>query len=93
MYSLKYGTIPVVRATGGLEDTVIDYAGNKENGSGFKFNNAEAQDLLSALKKAISVYKNRTEWEGLITRIMGLDFSWKRSAKEYLRLYNTMSQK
>lgn len=93
MYSLKYGTIPVVRATGGLEDTIIDYAGNKENGNGFKFNNAEAQDLLIALKKAVSVYKNKEEWKKLIVKVMDLDFSWKRSAKEYLRLYNTISQK
>ena len=57
MYSLKYGTIPVVRAVGGLDDTIIDYTQDHKNGNGFKFNEATAEDFMEALKKAVSLFK------------------------------------
>jgi starch synthase len=87
MIALRYGTIPVVRATGGLLDTVRDYTDHKENGNGFVFHEFSKVDFLDALKRAISVYKNREEWTGLVTRAMKEDFSWRRSSEEYLRLY------
>lgn len=90
MYSLKYGTIPVVRAVGGLDDTIIDYTGNRSAGNGFKFDQASAEDMIGALKRALSVYRNKPEWKKLVARGMGLDFSWKHSAGEYLKVYNKM---
>ncbi len=90
MYSLKYGTIPVVRATGGLDDTIIDYTQNPKDGNGFKFKGANPKDFLSALKRAVSVYKNRGDWQKLMIRAMGFDFSWKNSAQEYIELYERM---
>lgn len=93
MYSLKYGTIPIVRATGGLDDTITDYTLDKTNGNGFKFREANLNDFLDALKRALAVYKNKAEWETLTVKAMGLDFSWNQSAKEYLRIYSELMKK
>ncbi len=87
LYSLKYGTIPVVRAIGGLDDTIVDYSQSPKSGNGFKFNQASKDDLINALGRALSVYKNKKEWEELMVRAMGFDFSWEQSAKEYLKVY------
>ena len=87
MYSLKYGTIPVVRAVGGLDDVVIDYSQDVKTGNGFKFKNADPQSLITALNRAISVYNNRKEWLALMARAVKFDFSWERSAEEYINLY------
>lgn len=91
MYSLKYGTIPVVRAVGGLDDTIIDYNRNPKDGNGFKFNEANTTDFMDALKRALVVYKNKKEWEKLLVKAMSFDFSWKHSAQEYLKIYNGIS--
>lgn len=88
MYSLKYGTIPVVRAVGGLDDSIVDYTQDRKGGNGFKFSQATPSDFIDALKRAISVYRNKSEWRRLVLRAMGYDFSWKKSAQEYLRIYN-----
>jgi len=90
MYSLKYGTIPVVRATGGLDDTIVDYTCDKSKGNGFKFEKASPDELLEAIRRALSVFKNKEEWEKLVKRGMGLDFSWNHSAREYIRLYKSI---
>ncbi len=90
MYSLKYGTIPVVRATGGLDDTIVDYTQNPKDGNGFKFKEANPESFLQALKRAVSVYKKRGDWQKLMLRAMGFDFSWKNSAQEYIKLYERM---
>ena len=91
MYSLKYGTIPVVRATGGLDDTIIDYSSNPEGANGFKFENADSYDFMESLKKALKIFKNEKKWRELQLRGMNADFSWKRSAREYMSLYRKMS--
>jgi len=93
MYSLKYGTIPVVRATGGLDDTIIDYTHDKKNGNGFKFNQASKEDFIDALTRAVSVYENKREWKKLVERGMDEDFSWNYSAKEYIKVYRNMREK
>ncbi len=85
IYSLKYGTIPVVRATGGLDDTVRDYEEGK--GTGFKFKGYSAAALIAKVKEAVEVFKDSEAWGGLRTRAMKEDFSWKRSAKKYMELY------
>jgi len=86
-YSLKYGTIPVVRATGGLDDTIEDYNPATGEGNGFKFTNYSAHDFLAKIKQALELYKNKDEWLRLIRKGMELDFSWENSAKQYLELY------
>jgi len=90
IYSLKYGTIPVVRATGGLDDTIQEFDPATGKGNGFKFQEYTGTAFLSAIKRAIETYKDRTLWRRLIRNAMAADFSWKRSAKEYLRLYQSL---
>lgn len=91
MYSLKYGTVPIVRATGGLDDTIIDYSSDPGSGNGFKFNNAESGDFMEAVKNAVKLFKNDKKWRELQRREMEADFSWKRSAREYISLYKNMA--
>jgi len=87
MYSLKYGTIPVVRATGGLRDTVIDPDEKKGQGTGFKFDRFRAADLTGTVKRTLKAFEQPDLWQKMIREAMGQDFSWRRSAKEYLRLF------
>ncbi len=86
LYSLRYGTIPVVRNTGGLADTIQDIDQNP-NGNGFVFQNPDPGDLLEACLRAIRLYHNTPAWLNLVQRAMSQDFSWDRSAKEYKALY------
>lgn len=85
--SFRYGTIPVVRSTGGLIDTVIGYGSDKENGNGFTFWGNKVEDLVAVTNKALEVYSNKEEWEVLVPRVMRMDFSWKGPAKEYAKIY------
>jgi starch synthase len=87
MYSLRYGTIPVVRAVGGLDDTIDPYDAALERGNGFKFEPYEADAMLAALQQALAVYRDRQAWERLMRRAMQADFSWRRSAQDYIDLY------
>ncbi len=87
LISFRYGTIPIARKTGGLNDTVIGYLGNKERGNGFTFFNSRSEDLTEVTNLALDTYKNKEEWTALAKRVMGLDFSWKKSAEEYIKLY------
>ena len=84
LISLKYGTIPIVRATGGLDDTIK----NRENG--FKFTDYTHQAMLASIHEALEAYKNKPAWNKLIQTAFADDFSWKASAGEYLELYNKM---
>jgi len=90
MYSLRYGTIPVVRATGGLDDTITDYTDDPEKGNGFKFEDASSPDFMDALRRALKSYRDKSVWRMLQKRGMELDFSWERSADEYLALYRRL---
>ena len=87
MYSLRYGTVPVVRSTGGLADTVIDADANSERGNGFSFKEYSAEALLEALRRAITAYNDPTRWTPIQIRGMAGNFSWRRSAKKYIALY------
>jgi len=87
MYSLKYGTPPVVRATGGLEDTVQEFDPAASRGNGFKFQEATSDSLLQAVRRALGVMKKADLRLSLIRNAMACDFSWDRSAGEYLDLY------
>jgi starch synthase len=86
LYSLRYGTIPIVHRTGGLADTVIPYDGN--NGTGFGFTEYSARALAQSIREAISVYSNPFAWMNLVRRAMAEDWSWESSAKRYMALYN-----
>ncbi len=90
MYSLKYGTIPVVRATGGLENSVREFKLSTGEGNGFKFVEPEAPALLGALRNALAVFGRPEAWSLLRANAMREDFSWERSAAEYLRLYRNL---
>lgn len=88
LFSLRYGTIPVVRAVGGLEDTVIDYRKSSVKGTGFKFREYTAEALFRCLEGTVKVYsKGASSWKKLVHRAMLEDFSWERSAKRYIWLY------
>jgi starch synthase len=87
MYSLRYGTVPVVRATGGLDDTVRDYAPRPKRGNGFKFEEYLPGAMLAALKRAIETYGRKDVWRALQLEGMREDFSWRSSAAEYVKVY------
>lgn len=89
LISFRYGTIPIVRSTGGLRDTVVGYLSNKEEGNGFTFWGNKVTDLVSVTNKALEIYKNKEEWSKLSQKVMELDFSWKNPAKEYAKLYES----
>ncbi len=89
MYSMRYGTIPVVRATGGLDDTVEDYAGNGK-GTGFKFEKYDSKELLKAIHRALKVFQQPEEWKKVMRNGMVKDFSWEHSAKLYVNLYREL---
>ncbi|MBL7156991.1 MAG: glycogen synthase GlgA [Candidatus Omnitrophica bacterium] len=90
LYSLKYGTLPIVRATGGLDDTIVDLSSDKDGGNGIKFRNATKNDMLDAVSRAIELYKDKSEWQKILKRIMKQDFSWKTSAFQYKKLYESL---
>jgi len=87
MYSLRYGTVPIVRATGGLNDTVTEFSPTKGKGNGFKFKPYSSQNLFKTVKKAIKLYKRTTDWDRLVQNGIKEDFSWKQSALAYSNLY------
>ena len=87
MISLKFGTIPIVRKTGGLADTIADYNPRRQTGNGFVFEKYRSDQMLKAIKRAIALFKNREEWYKLMLRAMDYDFSWDTSAKKYIELY------
>ncbi|MBI5563137.1 MAG: glycogen synthase GlgA [Deltaproteobacteria bacterium] len=91
IYSLKYGTIPVVRATGGLDDTVIPHKNG--GGTGFKFREWTAKALADKVREAVAVYKDGPAWANLQRNAMREDFSWEKSAKMYMELYQAAFEK
>ncbi|MFA6078809.1 MAG: glycogen/starch synthase [Candidatus Omnitrophota bacterium] len=88
MISFRYGAIPVVRQTGGLKDTVIEFDPKNGKGNGFTFVEPKSKEFFAAIKKALLVYKDTEIWTSLVKRVMGLDLSWKKSARDYIKLYN-----
>jgi len=89
MYSMRYGTVPVVRATGGLDDTVEDYSSNGK-GTGFKFEKFDSKELSKAIQRALKVYQQPEEWKKIMRNGMQKDFSWEFSAKKYINLYKDL---
>ena len=91
LMSLRYGTVPIVRETGGLKDTVEPYNEYEGKGTGFSFANYNAHEMLATIRYAKDVYYNRKrEWNKIIDRGMAMDFSWNHSAKKYEDMYNEL---
>ena len=91
MYSLRYGTVPIVRATGGLEDTVEDFDEATGRGTGFKFRDYTSDAMLHAIERALAVYRRPTRWQALRVAGMRKDYSWDASALEYVKLYDRLT--
>lgn len=92
--SMRYGTIPLVHATGGLEDTVIDFHEDNQRGNGFSFNHYSAVELWKTLQRAVGLYNDYPEqWHQLVSNAMKADFSWSKSAEKYVSYYRTAINK
>ncbi|MCX5715651.1 MAG: glycogen synthase GlgA [Candidatus Omnitrophica bacterium] len=93
MICLRYGTVPIVRTTGGLKDTISEYNESTKQGNGFTFLDYSSAKLFDTIKRALSLYKKKAAWLELVKRAMGYDFSLEHSAKEYLALYAKLASK
>ncbi|WP_308221595.1 glycogen synthase GlgA [Fuchsiella alkaliacetigena] len=91
LLSLRYGTIPVVRETGGLKDTITPYNEFTDEGNGFSFSNYNAGDMLYTIERALDFYHQNGTWEKLVKRAMKSDYSWESSARKYQQLYWQLS--
>ncbi|MDZ7756204.1 MAG: glycosyltransferase [Rhodohalobacter sp.] len=90
MFAMRYGTVPIVRSVGGLKDTVIDIS--EKDGYGITFSEFSLEEASEAINRAVKLYKDSKKHSQVLSRIMKLDFSWKRSAKEYLNMYEGLTQ-
>ena len=91
LYSQRYGTLPIVRRTGGLADTVVDalpHTMADKTASGFVFDEPTVGAMLETIKRALLLYSNKRAWQQLQKNAMRKDFSWRKSAEQYLNLYN-----
>lgn len=87
MIAMRYGTIPVVRKTGGLADTVTEASADGCQGQGFVFEAAEPAQLLAAITRGVALFRRRAAWSALQRRVMSLDWSWTKAAGTYVDLY------
>jgi starch synthase len=93
MIGMRYGCVPIARSTGGLKDTIIDYhSKGKEHSTGFLFERADSQALSKTMQRALDVYRDQRRWAGLQRRGMKMDFSWEKSAMDYLDLYRELHE-
>lgn len=90
LYSLRYGTIPIVHAVGGLDDTIQDLDSEGRIGTGFKFTTYTPEALLNAVRRALALFSDKNKWATIMDRAMAQDFSWNRAADDYLRLYQSL---
>jgi starch synthase len=93
IYSLKYGTVPVVRATGGLDDTIDEWNAELGTGTGFKFYGYQASDLLAAIDRAIAAFQNKEAWQHLMRNGMERNYSWEQPAREYAAVYDEAAKR
>jgi starch synthase len=93
IYALKYGTVPVVRATGGLDDTVEEWNPGLNTGTGFKFERYEAQALLDSIDRALAAFYDKKQWSQLMQNGMAQNFSWDKPAREYVAVYEEAARK
>jgi starch synthase len=93
LYCLRYGTVPVVRATGGLDETITQYDPATGAGRGFKFSDYTHEALLKAVQEALTLYQDQTAWQALMRQNMAVDFSWDRVAPHYVYIYERARDK
>jgi starch synthase len=93
MYSLKYGTVPIVRATGGLDDTIEEWDAKKKTGTGFKFAGYDPKNLLAEIDRALEAFKDKENWSRLMRNGMARDYSWSGPAKEYVKVYEAAARR
>jgi len=93
MYSLKYGTLPIVRATGGLADTITDIASANGSGTGFVFDEYDSTELLRTIERAVALYPRKRMWRAVVKEAMRQDYSWAKSARRYEELYRVALSK
>jgi len=93
LYCLRYGAVPVVRATGGLDETIQEYNPETGKGNGFKFSGYTPEEFMSAVCRAITLFHDKSSWEALIRNNMALDFSWDSVIPQYLELYRRALEK
>lgn len=93
LYSLRYGTVPIVRATGGLDDTIEDFVASTGSGTGFKFKKYDSREMLHTVHRAVQTYADQAVWRKLMKAGMNKDFSWEASAKKYIQLYRSLVKK
>lgn len=93
MYSLRYGTLPIVRGTGGLADTVIDLDEKPLSGTGFVFEKYSGKEIVKTVKRALTLFEDKDKWTKAMLRAMSMDFSWIVSAQKYVELYKSLLKK
>ncbi len=93
IYSLKYGTVPVVRATGGLDDTIVEWNPEKGAGTGFKFKGLRAEGLWVAIERALAAFEDKKGWKRLMLNGMSQDYGWEQPAREYAAIYEEAARK
>ncbi len=93
LIALRYGSIPIVRATGGLADTIENYSAKTKKGNGFSFVKYSSSDMLKSIKRALDVYADKKSWKALMKKGMQQDYSWEHSANLYLNLYKKALKK
>ena len=93
MYALKYGTVPIVRATGGLNDTIVSYDPESGRGNGFKFIDYEAGAFAGAVRSALKMFQEQRQWATIRKNGMAADFSWERSARRYMDLFRSLADR
>jgi starch synthase len=92
MYSMRYGTVPIVRATGGLDDTVQHFNPSDGTGTGFKFGPYDAGALLEKIREALYFYRQPEQWQKIQHNGMLVDNSWSAAARKYIELYQEMAE-
>jgi starch synthase len=93
IYSLKYGTVPVVRSTGGLDDTIEEWNPEQSTGTGFKFEGLSAEALLGAIDRALQAFQDKEGWRRLMRNGMAQDYSWEQPAREYAAVYEEVARR
>jgi starch synthase len=93
IYSLKYGTVPVVRATGGLDDTIQEWKPEQGTGTGFKFEGVDPLDLLDAIDRALAAFEDKEGWQTLMRNGMECNYSWEQPAREYADVYEEVARR
>ena len=93
MIAMRYGSLPLVRKVGGLKDTVFAYNDDKEHANGFAFENIDQNEMYEALNRALKLYyQDEDEFNRILKNAMKSDYSWKKTAEEYIELYQSLSE-